>query len=208
VDPATDSSSGESECRERFAARLAVARENLALLEDDDRLQDAQLREPNATFLAEYQRIAALTGPEFCEEANAAMARMATGNNAASERHNAEIGSWLRGPFESICESSERIAKLLDEFYSRPAPNRNEPPELSPKSKLFQEQATAFLANADRIRALTGDDFRREALAAIDAFTSLGELQAVKREAYAASAAPFLHGLRGRLRGRGRKSAT
>jgi hypothetical protein len=204
VDSATDSSSDESECRERFAARLAVARENLALLEDDDRLQDAQLREPNATFLAGYQRIAALTGPEFCDQANAAMARMATGNDDAIDRHNAEIGSWLRGPFESVCESSERITTLLDEFYSRAAANRNEPPELSPKSKLFREQATVFLANADRIRALTGDDFKREALAAIDAFTSLGELQAVKREAYAAPAARFLQGLLGRLRGRGR----
>jgi hypothetical protein len=179
----TDSSEqSEHECRETFEAAQARARHNLAVLDKHRDASRAQLREPTARFLADYDRISALTGPEFCVAALAAIERLDDDTAAAYAPYREQYASELRDGFEELCRVSGQLLAAQEEFYAGVA-RKGETREPSPMGKRFQEQATLLLAEADRIRALAGEDFIDEAKAILKLFESVN-LKAVKREIY------------------------
>jgi len=144
----------------------------------------APLCEPANRFLADYERISALSGEEFCVAAFTAIEQFEEETRAASEPYHQLQAEEMREAFERICQGSALLLEHQARLYSGIG-KRGGAGALSPKWKRFREQATRFLAEADRIRVLAGEDFKRESATAIGAFTSLNDMNALKAEIYA-----------------------
>ena len=166
----------ERDCRQLFESAHERASQNVAVTDDA-----RPLRDPAASFLADYERVGALSGKEFCEAVLAAIERLDRETEAAYALYREQFADQVRESFEDICVRSVRFLERQDDFYSSIA-KRGEAREPSPTGKRFREQATVFLADVDRIRALSGEEFIREADAAVEAFTSLNDMKTVKAE--------------------------
>ena len=174
----------ERKCREIFESAHDHARHNMDVA---DRSGHPELRGPSAQFLADYERIRGLSGREFCEAALAADERLYNETKAAVERHREEHAHQLRQAFEDLCRVSAQLLDAQDEFYSSIA-KRGETREPSPMTARFRDHAMVLLADADRIRALTGEDSIGEATAALAPFESIN-MKKVKAELSAGWAA-------------------
>lgn len=174
----TESPEFEQTCRALFESTRDRASHNLEITKGH-----AELSGPAARFLADYERIGALPGQEFCEAALDAVQRFDEETQAAYGGYRKQLADQIRESFEQIYGISVELLQAQSDFYSRTA-QRGGAREPSPMGKRFRERATALLANADRIRALTGEDFIREAQAVLDPFTSI-DMSAVKSELHA-----------------------
>jgi len=163
-------SAGDSECkcRELFESAHDRASDFVALT------NLPQIREAATRFLTEYERVSALSGSEFRRVALVAVERFDDETEAAAAKH-------LRDTFERVCTVSAQVLEEQDGFYSSIG-ERGQARELSATGERFRGQALVFLADAERIRALSGEKFTREAQAAFDAFTTMSEMDAMKAE--------------------------
>jgi hypothetical protein len=176
--------SDETDCRRRFEAAYASAVADTARAD-----RHPHHRERTSRFLSEYDRISALTGPDFCAAAQLAIDVLTHGDEAQYERWLPIYAENYREVFELSCKTAERCLEGLDRIFSRELGRRGKPAEYSPKAKLFREEATPFLADAGRIRLLEGKAFMDAATAAFNAFPSLDETEEVLVEALAQRAA-------------------
>jgi hypothetical protein len=194
--------SDEAECRRQFEAAYAGAVADTARAD-----RHPHHGERTSRFLSEYDRISALTGPDFCAAARSAIDVLTHGDEAQYERWAPIYAENYRDVFELSCKTAEGCLEALERIFSRELGKRGKPAEYSPKAKLFREEATPFLADAGRIRILEGKAFMDAATAAFNAFPSLDETEEVLAEALAQrAAAPMPRRIRIRVLGHFRRT--
>jgi hypothetical protein len=158
--------------RERFEAARCTAINNAKV---------TQLREPAERFLAQYESIAVLTGDAFERFATSAIERFADETDAVADLALERLRDEYRAKFDEVCAVSASLLKWLEENYGETAKS-GQARDLSSTWRLFREQATVFPAEADRIRALAGADFERQAGEAYAEFTTTGDTDTLLAE--------------------------
>jgi hypothetical protein len=161
-------------------------------------VKHAQMREPIERFLNDFERVAALSGPAFIAAASASMRRVRSELEAAHAAAQEPYDRQIREGFEAICR---HLAELLDAQNDLDRSIATSDETHYRRQRDLREKAITLLADADRIRSLSGDDFAREATAAIEAFDSR-ELQAAKLQIYANATVDPLRRWRQKLIGR------
>ena len=183
----------EQACRELLLEMRDRATHNAGFTDDP------ALRKPALQFLDDYERIAALSGREFCDAVTAADERLRHETEAAFLLHREHFAVEMRDAIDDMYRASSALLDGLRDYYSE-GRLAGEP---SAKGRLFLQQAPVFLANCDRIRGLAGDEFVSQAEAAMTAFTSSADIKAIKAEIIASTpATPLLRRGYERLRDR------
>ena len=144
-------------------------------------VKHAQMREPIERFLNDFERVAALSGPAFIAAASASMRRLRIELEAVQAAAQEPYDRQIREGFEAICRQMAELLEAQNDLDSSIATSDDTPFR---RQRDLREKAITLLADADRIRSLSGDDFAREVAAAIEPLDSR-ELQAAKLEIYA-----------------------
>jgi len=152
----------ERDCRRLCESAREDAEMRLAL-------SDADGRERAAQFLADYDRVSALSGSEFVGAAMTAIDRYEDQTEEAREADLDEQARQLLELLERALGTYEELLRQLDARIGEKGEARVPPPI----EKRFREHATRVLADADRLRALPRDDFILETLGVFEAHRSI-----------------------------------